>query len=165
MKIESKDILIILITLSISYISQFFIQWNYIILIIGICLLIISITIYSVQWWRNNPVKKIVRLLEKYPEIKQVKEKERDITHRLGKLFPKLEEIGFGITSNGNTIENQEFRIHLTRTSPGSYIHQFYIENLRTSYRFYSQGYPDTARNNNQINVLNEFLTYIKEQS
>lgn len=112
----------------------------------------------------SNPIKRIVRILQDYEEQKDDEKKEIEMTQELGNLFPKLTRVGFGITDNGNLVKDRFFQIHLTRSSPGSVIHKFYIEDLESDLQYFSEKYPDQQKQNNDINALNNFIEYIKEK-
>lgn len=114
----------------------------------------------------------INNLISKYSEITSQDDTESEIVQDLGFIFENshklLERIGFLIESNGDTIRDNNFMIHLTRSYRTNNIHQFLIRKLdmgkikTPDNVFFSMGYPDHQRDQNNKNLLKEFITYLK---
>jgi len=115
--------------------------------------------------WKEPSVKKIIKLLSKYEEIKNNEKKEIECIHKLEYLFPKLQKVGFRIYSE-DYLGDDIFEIHLTRGSLFSKIHQFLIRELING----KKRDPDIVyfskkhNKNSDIQVLFNFIRYLKDK-
>jgi len=116
----------------------------------------------------------INNLICKYSELTNQDDFENEIVQSMGFILDSshelLERIGFKIESNGDTIRDNNFMIHLTRKNRTSDIHQFLIRKLdmgkikTPDNVFFSMGYPDHQRTQNNKNILSQFITYLKKK-
>lgn len=104
---------------------------------------------------KYDPIKKIIELLENYENIKNDEITEKKYTIELLDLFEKLSLIGFGITIS-QTVEDENYRIHITTAKKK----QFYIKDQTNNNMYYSKKYEEESN----INVLNAFIIYLKDQ-
>ena len=117
-------------------------------------------------------VNRIIFILKKYEKIKYDNRKEKKKVRKFGTLLDngreKLEKLGFNIQHNGDTIKNNFFGIHLTRRT--KFIHQFLIRRLdkgqtkRPDEAYFSEGYPETQKENSIAQVLYDFIEYLKNK-
>ena len=112
---------------------------------------------------RYELIKKLIDLLEKYENIKNEDRTEIEYMQKIGDLLPKLQLVGFKFDDR-NTLKDINFGIHVTNFPT---IHQFYIARLElgkgktSEERYYSKNYN---RELNDINILNDFINYLKEK-
>jgi len=102
-----------------------------------------------------DPIKRIIELLEKYENVKNDDITERKFTKELIQLFRKLEIIGFGKT-HPDTFEDEKYCIHITASKNKL----FYIRDNIEGKMYYSKKYDQESN----INVLNAFIGYLKEE-
>ena len=139
-------------------------------IIVGIFLLWLS----KINWKLIFYKRRIKRVLEKYLEIRNNKNKERKIRIKFGELIDiahkKLQKMGFDITNQGNLIKNNKFEIYLKRMSDttefkqSKYIKQFYIHKLdngrpyKPNIMFYSEEFSEESKDQ----VIHDFIKYLK---
>jgi len=143
-------------------------------IIVGFFLLWLSKINCKIEFFR----RRISNTLKKYELNKNIEEQEKKYCRKFGILLDnghrKLEEKGFAISDNGNTIRNNSFYIHLTRISeaiymkPSNLIRQFLIRKLidgkdqDPEIAYYSEKYHKEAKEKNKLSVLYDFINYIK---
>jgi len=143
-----------------------------IIIPITIGIIIIIVIILRVKKNELFIISRIIFLLKKYEEIKYDKQKEKKKVRKFGTLLDngrqKLEKLEFKIRHNGDTIKNNFFGIHLTRSN--KLIHQFLIrrlenaKNKRPDEAYFSEGYPESQKENSITQVLYDFIEYLKNK-
>ena len=112
---------------------------------------------------RYEPIKRLIELLESYERIKNDDRTEIEYMQKIGELLPDLELVGFRYDGR-NTLKDINFGIHVTNFPA---IHQFYIaclqlgEGRTPAERYYTKRYN---RELNDINVLNNFIEYLRER-
>jgi len=145
-------------------------------IIVGIFLLWFS----KIKWKLVFYKKRIKRVLEKYLEIRNNRNKERKIRIKFGKLidigYEKLQKIGFTIADQGNMIKNKEFSIYLKRMSDmaeskqSKYILRFYIQKLDNgnphtpNVMFYSEEFSEESKKISKDQVIHDFIEYLKKK-
>jgi len=145
-------------------------------IIVGVILLWLS----KINWKLILYKRRIKRVLEKYLEIRNNRNKERKIRIKFGNLLDvaheKLQKMGFSITDQGNMIKNNEFQIYLLRMSDttefkqSKYIKRFYIHKLDNgrSYQpnimFYSEEFSEESKENSKDQVIHDFIKYLKKK-
>ncbi len=137
-------------------------------IIVGVILLWLS----KINWKLIFYKRRIKRVLEKYLEIRNNRNKERKIRIKFGNLLDvaheKLQKMGFSITDQGNMIKNNEFQIYLKRMSDttefkqSKYIKRFYIQKLdngkqyKPNIMFYSEEFSEESKeiSKDQVNMI-----------
>lgn len=111
--------------------------------------------------------RRIRRLLKKYKDIKLIPEKERNFVRKFGQLLDngkrKLINLGFGFTDDDVTIQNDLFKIHITRVGNSRIIDRFLLTRLEDNGVYYSERYPEPKKENNDPSVLSNFIEYLEE--
>lgn len=106
--------------------------------------------------------KKLIKVLANYESIKNDDIKERKSILELGQLFSNLMRLGFS-KDGQHTFKTLDFEIHVTGDLPN--ISQFLIRTLNNGRRqstdiaYFSKAYGYDS----QINVLNDFINYLKD--
>ena len=145
-------------------------------IIVGVILLWLS----KINWKLTFFNRRIKRVLEKYIEIRNNRNKERKIRIKFGELIDvaheKLQKMGFSITDQGNMIKNNKFAIYLLRMSDttefkqSKYIKRFYIHKLdngrpfKPNIMFYSEEFPEESKEISKDQVIYDFIKYLKEK-
>ena len=145
-------------------------------IIVGIFLLCFS----KIKWKLIFYKRRIKRVLEKYLEIRNNRNKERKIRIKFGKLIDvaheKLQKMGFTITDQGNMIKNNKFNIYLKRMSDATefkqskYIKRFNIHKLdngrpyKPNIIFYSEEFSEESKESSEDQVIHDFIEYLKEK-
>ena len=145
-------------------------------IIVGIILLWLS----KINWKLTFFKRRIKRVLEKYLEIRNNRNKERKIRIKFGELLDiaheKLQKMGFTITEQGNMIKNNNYAIYLLRMSDitefkqKKYIKQFYIHKLDNgepympNIMFYSEEFADESKENSKDQVIHDFIEHLKKK-
>ncbi len=142
-------------------------------LIVKIIVLIITLSVLCLfllyEYVFKNEIKLIIKLLEKYEEIKTNEKKEVKYTQKLEELAPKLMDVGFRRYSQ-DYIGDNNYELRFTRGSPLSPIHQFLIRKLTNGKRmqpdeaYYSEKYPQQEKDKSDIHILNDFIEYLKQK-
>jgi len=105
---------------------------------------------------------RIIKLLKKYEEIRLNPEKERDSVKKFGQLLDngksKLINFGFGFADNDATIQNNLFKIHITRVGKSIVIDRFVLTRLEDNGVYYSEKYSESQKENNDPSVLIDFI-------
>ena len=106
--------------------------------------------------------RRIRKLLKKYEEIRQNSEKERNLVRKFGQLLDngkrKLISIGFGFTHNDTTIQNDLFKIHITRVGDSKIVDRFLLTRLEDNGVYFSERYPESQKEKNNPSVLVDFV-------
>lgn len=143
----------------------------------------------KIKWNKVFFKRRIIKLLNNYEEIKENKDKEEKSTRKLGLLlddnYIKLLKLGFRIEHYGgskrfqdlseprelgDTIKDSNYGIHLTRYYPNPLVFQFLVRRLdngnikKPDEVYFSKKYPPYQRENNDINVLKDFIEYFKKK-
>jgi hypothetical protein len=118
---------------------------------------------------RYYPIKKMIKTLEKYEDIKDNNLREIECTQELGLLFPELQKIGFRYASDRKTtIKDNNYEVIF---KPIPTIHTFLIRKLRKGMRgkepfeqyFSKKKYVQSETNQSDRQVLFNFINYLKE--
>lgn len=108
---------------------------------------------------------RIRRLVKKYEEIKLNSEKEKKKVAKFGQLLDngksKLINLGFGFTDDDATIQNDLFKIHITRVSKAKIIDRFLLSRLEDNGVYYSEKYPEAKKEKNDPSVLIDFVEHL----
>ncbi len=143
-------------------------------IIVGIFLLYFS----KIKWKLIFYKSRLKRVLEKYLEMRNIRNKERKFRIKFGILLDvaheKLQKMGFNVTQQGNMIENNKFKINIRRMSDttdfkeSKYIKRFYIEKLDNgkSYKpdimFYSEKFSEETKKISKDHVIHDFIKNLK---
>lgn len=145
-------------------------------IIVGIFLLCFS----KIKWNLIFYKRRIKRVLKKYLEIRNNRNKERKIRINFGELIDvahkKLQKMGFSIANQGNLIKNKKFAIYLLRMSDttefkqSKYIKRFYIHKLdngrpyKPNIIFYSEEFSEESKEISKDQVIHDFIKYLKKK-
>ena len=121
----------------------------------------------KIKWKVLFPRFRLKAKLKKYKNISlsDEKEKAKEIVSLLLKARKRFEDKDFVYdvkhTRHGNIVVKGLYKIHLT--PPGETLHQlFKISNISNpNEAYYSEGYPEAQRINNNINVLDDLISVI----
>lgn len=115
---------------------------------------------------RYNSIKRMIELLEKYEEIKSNEREEMECTQELGDMFPGLEKIKFGFKGN-TAIKDNNYEVIF---KPRPVINKFLVRKLINRMRqtpdiaYFSNEYPQSRTNKSNVQVLIDFIKYLKER-
>ena len=70
----------------------------------------------------------------------------------------KLISIGFGFTHNDTTIQNDLFKIHITRVGDSKIVDRFLLTRLEDNGVYFSERYPESQKEKNNPSVLVDFV-------
>jgi len=145
-------------------------------IIVGVILLWLS----KINWKLIFYKRRIKRVLEKYLEIRNNRNKERKLRIKFGKLidiaYEKLQKMGFSFTNQGNLIKNNKYEIYLLRMSDtmefkqSKYIKRFYIQKLNNgkpyvpNIMFYSDEFSEESKEISKDQVIHDFIEYLKKK-
>jgi len=122
-----------------------------------------------------SEINSILILLEKYDNICNEPDSERRFVKVIGEFLDKnhlvLNNLGFGIYDNGDTIKDENFQIRLTRFSPNDLkAEKFLIRRLNNGDRinpdevYYSFGYSKSLKEENDISVISDFVRNLRNR-
>ncbi len=126
--------------------------------IVGLILLAINKIDFKTIFLKTR----IRNLLKKYEEIRLDLEKERNAVRKLGQLLnngkTKFINSGFGFEDNDTTIQNDLFKIHITRIGNSIMINKFLLTRIEDNSVYCSEDYPESQKENNDSTILLDFV-------
>lgn len=162
-EIDSEIIIGAIIGFIFALIIDILTDFELIIKIIILCV-IGGVSVFYVIYIKviKADIRQIIKLLEKYEDIKDDEDIEIRCTEKLGKLFFGLRKISFNL-KDSNTLKDNKFEMHVTNFP---IIHQFLIRRLINGGRqdpdvvYFSKRYNKIG----DFQVLNNFIKHLKEK-
>ncbi len=123
----------------------------------------------------KSQLNKLIFLLENYEKFTNDETKEQKIVKKIGQIFDSntklLETLGFKTKHNGDTIEDNEYSVHLTR-GPNNLAYQFLVIKLHDGHKnrpdkvFMSFRYSEVTLIvfRSDFEILNEFVKYLRQK-
>lgn len=124
----------------------------------------------------KNDIRMVIKLLEKYEDIKENEEKERKFTRKLGQSFPSLVKMKLDLTfpseHQKDSLKNDEYTIGWSpvRINPTRKFFIRRMENKKNAVKpeetYYSKVYLKTNPQiftDKSVRVLRDFIEYVKE--
>ncbi|MHA1274819.1 MAG: hypothetical protein ACTSQP_22915 [Promethearchaeota archaeon] len=126
--------------------------------IVGLILLIINRINFRTIFFKTR----IRRVLKKYIKIRHDPKKEKKIVRKFGQLLDngksKLIKNGFKFINQDDTIQNDLFKLHVTRIGSSGIIDRFLISRLKDNGVYYSESYPEFQKEKNDTKILLNFI-------